>query len=167
MATETTRLWCPSCNKWVVAARSKPNRWGHGFATILTGGAWGVAWVGRELAEAHAKAHRPGWRCTQCGYTNLFNKSLGPKITTDPEACPKCKYKRWWNGENCSNCGYSVHDKKELVASKYQVIGIERATLRDVDRIIEATTEENAKVKAELSGIVVTTIIRLNDCPSE
>jgi hypothetical protein len=41
---------------------------------------------------------------------------------------------------------------------RYHVIGVDRATEEDVELLIDAKTLANAKVKAELRGVVVTQI---------
>jgi hypothetical protein len=43
----------------------------------------------------------------------------------------------------------------------YRVIGVDRATREDKDITIEAASSDNARVKAELEGIVVTEVRRV------
>jgi hypothetical protein len=43
---------------------------------------------------------------------------------------------------------------------RYLITGVEAATSRDVKTVIEAETLANAKVKAELRGVVVTDIVK-------
>jgi len=57
------------------------------------------------------------------------------------------------------------HSKPQPVTAeggsgRYQIIGVDRITKRDVTDFIEAISAENAKAKAELSGIVVTRVER-------
>jgi hypothetical protein len=44
----------------------------------------------------------------------------------------------------------------------YRVIGVHRTTREDKDLTIEAASSDNARVKAELEGIVVTEIRRVS-----
>jgi hypothetical protein len=43
--------------------------------------------------------------------------------------------------------------------STYLVIGVEAATSKDIRTLVDAETAANAKVKAELRGIIVTDIV--------
>lgn len=47
--------------------------------------------------------------------------------------------------------------------ARYTVIGVERASGNDVEWVVEAASEENARAKAELRGAVVTSIRRPKD----
>ena len=61
--------------------------------------------------------------------------------------------------------GYPIHDtapafpvQPKTGLSRYRIVGVDKETRMEVTDTIEATTADNARVKAELSGVVVTSV---------
>jgi ACT domain-containing protein len=52
----------------------------------------------------------------------------------------------------------SMPDEPKKSAARFRISGVDRETQMDVVEYIFAATAENAKAKAELRGIVVTTV---------
>lgn len=54
--------------------------------------------------------------------------------------------------------GPSTPNKEISKSGQYRVVGVDRETGYDTDLVVEAQTRDNAKAKAELKGIIVTSI---------
>lgn len=64
MAVEEKSGFCEACNKQVMVRRKGTNHLLHLILSILTAGFWLIIWV-------LASVKFGGWRCTQCGSTNI------------------------------------------------------------------------------------------------
>jgi len=160
MAEERRRVWCTSCNDNVMGTRPAIDRTFYLILTACTGAIGFVAttavrpdvaravrfllpaltaaigltaWTLRELR--HAMVPR-SWMCTRCGSRRVLAERSFSAPSTDEEP--------HYDGPG-----------------RFKIVGIERETHDDVEMFIEAATPANAKTKAELTGLVVTEVVRL------
>lgn len=136
MAEEMKRLWCRLCERYVRAVRPKPNRWAHGAMTLVTGGLWGAVWAAREVTRDVKNAIVAGWACPDCGSTALQEKA--------------------WQRSSSAASQDPTSDKGS--PGRFKVIGVDRNSAEDVELVVDAATPQNARVKAELKGLVVTDV---------
>jgi len=54
-------IWCPRCNKRVVAHQPKINHTLHLVLTVLTCGLWLAVWLYFAMSDSET------WRCSECG----------------------------------------------------------------------------------------------------
>jgi hypothetical protein len=148
VATENTQKWCPTCQRKVLAVRSKPNRWAHGAATFLTGGLWAPVWVAREAARDLKNTISPGWRCTHCGSTSLRSESSGPS-----------------GQKSVSSVQAQPEQQQASGPTRFRVVGVDRESKYDTELVVVAQSAANAKVKAELEGVIVTDVVPVVERP--
>ncbi len=62
--SDEKQLFCPYCNRNVLAKRKATSNIFHFFMTMITCGIWLVIWIGQSIKFG-------GWRCAVCGSTKL------------------------------------------------------------------------------------------------
>ena len=64
MAEQKRSGFCKDCDKQVVVFRKGTNHILHLLLSIFTAGLWLIVWIGVAIKFG-------GWRCTQCGSTQV------------------------------------------------------------------------------------------------